>query len=89
MGAAVGVWTARDAAWPEATLAVPSSQNAADPRGTLKQSTQPHSSLGRLLVPPRCPALLQRAGENRESGCSHRAPGFYRGARHSGAASKR
>ena len=52
MGAGVEVWTVWDAAWLGAALAVPSSRDVLDPWGTLEQDTQPHSSPGRLLVPP-------------------------------------
>lgn len=51
MGAGVKMRTVRGAAWPGTALAAPSSRDAVEPWCTLEQDTQPHSSLGRLLVP--------------------------------------
>lgn len=65
MGAGVEMRTVRGAAGPGTALAAPSTRDAVEPWCTLEQDTQPHSSLGRLLVPASSTALLRRGRRER------------------------
>lgn len=81
-GAGVEVCTVRDAAWPGAALAVPSSRDAVDPLGTLQQGTQPPATQAGCWCHQAEQPCCRGAGGSRAQGCSHRGPRFYRGAGH-------